>query len=418
VLQGLGGGGMAPLAQSILADSFPPQKRGQAFAVYGIAIVFAPAIGPTLGGWLSDTYSWHWCFLINAPIGVATLGLMYWLLQDPKSAVEERKRLAKEGVQFDYVGFALVALFLGSLEVCLDEGQRKDWFGTSTLMNVFGVLAAISFVALIPWNLTRKNPAVDLSLFGNRQFASCFFIMLATGAVLIATTQFIPQVVQEDFGYTATLAGMVLAPGGIVTVVVTMINGQLLAPRVQPKWLILAGSVMMAVGLYDLTRLYGDTTFWFFATARIYMGIGIPLVFLSVTSASYEGLGPGQTDQASALINVARNVGGSMGVSLAQNMLAYRQQFHQSRLAEHVVPSEPAYQETMRRATQYFSEHGYAGPDAQSQAIAWLSSQVTAQVSYWAYIDVFWSLCLVALAIVPCALILKRIALGGGHAAA
>ncbi|WP_375464889.1 DHA2 family efflux MFS transporter permease subunit [uncultured Methylobacterium sp.] len=412
ILQGLGGGGMAPLAQSILADSFPPEKRGQAFAVYGIAIVFAPAIGPTLGGWLSDNLSWHWCFLINGPIGVLSLGLMYWLLEDPDSAVKERRRLNKLGVRFDVVGFLLVATFLGSLEVCLDEGQRKDWFGTSTLMNVAGVMMVVSFVAMIPWNLTRKNPAVDFSLFKQRQFATCFGIMLATGAILIATTQFIPQIVQDNYGYTATLAGLVLAPGGFVTVLVTAFNGRVLSPRVQPKWLILVGSAMMAAGLYNLTWLYGDSTFWFFGLSRIYIGIGIPLTFLSVTSASYEGLKKDQTDQASALINVARNVGGSLGVSLAQNVLAYRGQFHQSRLAESITPTSPGYQETMRQAMQYFTLHGTPGVDAQGQATAWIGQQLASQTTYFAYIDVFWALCLVSASAVPLALILKPVERG------
>ena len=416
VLQGLGGGGRAPLAQSILADSFPPEKRGQAFAVYGIAIVFAPAIGPTLGGWLSDNLSWHWCFLVNGPIGVVSLGLMYWLLQDPKSAVEERKRMRREGVRFDLVGFLLVATFLGALEVCLDEGQRKDWFGTSTLMNVSGVLMVVAFVAMIPWNLTRKTPAVDFRLFNNSQFSLCFAIMLFTGAILIATTQFMPQIVQDQYGYTATLAGLVLLPGGIVTVVVTMLNGSVLATRVQPKWLILTGAAMMAVGLYDMTRLYGDTTFWFFAWSRIYVSIGIPLMFLSVTTASYVGLKPDQTDQASALINVARNVGGSMGVSLAQNILAYRGQFHQSRLVESVNPASPAYQETLAQATRYFQQYGYAGPDAQNQAVAWIGGQVTSEVLYWAYIDVFWVLAIVAACAVPLAASLRKVQLGGAPA--
>ena len=412
VLQGLGGGGMAPLAQSILADSFPPEKRGPAFALYGIAIVFAPAIGPTLGGWLSDNWSWHWCFLINGPIGLFSLAIMHVILHDPPSAVEERKRLIREGIRFDMVGFLLVATFLGSLEVCLDEGQRKDWFGSGLIIG-FGAVAALSFVTMIPWLLTRKNPAVDLTLFKSRQFSACFCIMMATGAILYATTGNIPQLVQDSYGYTATLGGLVLGPAGLVTIVMTVINGKL-SGFIQPRWLIITGAAMMAIGLYDFTRLDGSSTFWFFADARICIGIGIPLMFMSVTTASYEGLQPSQTDQASALINVARNTGGSMGVSLAANLLAYRGQFHQSRLVESIDTTSPAYQDTLAKATRYFSEHGYAGPDAQNQAIAWIGSQLSSQVTYWAYIDVFWALCIVAMAAIPLALLLKRVKLGGG----
>ena len=412
VLQGLGGGGMAPLAQSILADSFPPEKRGQAFALYGVAIVVAPAIGPTIGGWLSDNASWHWCFLINGPIGLLALGLMSWLIEDPPKAVAERRRLREQGVRFDLVGFLLVATFLGSLEVVLDEGQRKDWFG-SNLIVTFAVIAALAFAAMIPWLLTRKNPVVDLTLLRRRQFGACFLVMLATGAILISTTQFLPQLTQDYYGYTATLSGLVLGPGGAVTVLMMFLTGRLSA-YVQPKWLIAAGACIIAGGMLDLTRLNGDSSFSFFMWSRIYIGIGLPMIFLSITSASYEGIDPSQTDQASALINVARNVGGSMGVCLAQNTLAYRQQFHQSRLGEHVSTVEPAYQESLRRATEYFQQNGLAGPDAQNQAIAWIARQLQTQVAYWAYIDVFAVLAVLAASAVPLALLLKNVRRGGG----
>ncbi|MDV2985321.1 UNVERIFIED_CONTAM: DHA2 family efflux MFS transporter permease subunit [Methylobacteriaceae bacterium AG10] len=417
VLQGLGGGGMAPLAQSILADSFPPEKRGQAFALYGVAIVVAPVIGPTLGGWLSDNASWHWCFLINGPIGIVSLVLMSLVIEDSEAAKRERRALRATGVRFDLVGFLLVATFLGSLEVILDEGQRKDWFGTSTLMNVFGAITLVAFLAMIPWLLTAKNPVIDLRLLKRRQFSACFVVMLFTGAVLISTTQFIPQITQEYYGYTATLSGLVLGPGGIMTVISMFVIGRV-SSFVQPKWLIAAGGLIVALGLYDLTRLYGDTTFGFFAWSRIYIGIGLPMIFLSVTSASYEGLPKDRTDQASALINVARNVGGSMGVSLAQNVLADRSQFHQSRLVDTLDPSSPAYQRTLAEATRYFQQHGFAGPDAQNQAIAWIGQQLATQVAYWAYIDVFWVLAALTACLVPLALILKNVKRGGGAAAA
>jgi DHA2 family multidrug resistance protein len=411
VLQGLGGGGMAPLAQSILADSFPPEKRGQAFALYGVAIVVAPVVGPTLGGWLSDQYSWHWCFLINAPVGAIALFLIWWLVQDPKSAIEERKRLRREGVRFDIVGFVLVATFLGSLEVVLDEGQRKDWFG-STMIIVFACLAVASFVAMIPWELKHKNPVVDLRLLGQRQFGSCFLVMLATGAILIATTQFLPQLLQDYFGYTATWAGLALSPGGVVTCVMMFVIGRV-SGYVQPKYLIATGATIIAFAMVDLTNLYGDLNFGFFVWSRVYIGIGLPMIFLSITAASYEGITKDQTDQASALINVARNVGGSMGVSLAQNILAYRQQFHTSRLVEHIVPSEPAYQESLRAATQFFSTRGASMVDAQNQAVAWIGQQVQTQSAFLAYIDVFWALAMVSACAVPLAMILKNVKRGG-----
>jgi DHA2 family multidrug resistance protein len=403
VLQGLGGGGMAPLAQSILADAFPPEKRGQAFALYGVAIVVAPVVGPTLGGWLSDNVSWHWCFLINGPIGVIALLLMGWLLQDSKAAIEERERLKKEGVRFDVVGFLLVATFLGSLEVVLDEGLREDWFD-STLIVVFTTIGAAAFVLMFPWLLTKKNPAVDLTLLKSRQFASCFVVMLGTGAILISTTQFVPQIVQELYGYTATLAGLSLAPGGVVTVCMMVLAGRL-SGKVPAKWMIAAGAAIITFGMYHLTSLYADSTFWFFASSRMWVGAGLPLVFLSITAASYIGIRPDQTDQASAQINMARNVGGSIGVCVAQNVLAHREQFHQTRLIEHVSPANPAYQEAMRAATQAFATQG--GGDANSQAMAWVANQVQSQVAFWAYIDVFFVLGLMSASMIPLAMILR-----------
>lgn len=415
VLQGLGGGGMAPLAQSILADAFPPAKRGQAFALYGIAVVVAPVVGPTLGGWLSDNVSWHWCFLINGPVGVVALTLMWWLLKDSDAAVEERKRLKAEGVRFDVVGFLLVATFLGALEVVLDEGLRDDWFDSGFII-AFTAIGAVAFVAMIPWCLRAKNPAVDFRLLATRQFASCFVVMLATGAILIATTQFIPQIVQEQYGYTATLAGIALAPGGVITVM-AMITAGRVSSKVQPKWMIAAGGVAIAYGMYSLTWLYNDSTFWFFAVSRMFVGAGLPFVFLSVTAASYYGIRKDQTDQASALINMARNVGGSIGVCVAQNVLAHREQFHQSRLVEHADPSNPAYQSTLKTATEFFATHGDPA-SAQSRALGWIGQQIQNQAAQFAYIDVFWTLCLFAICLAPLALILKNVPLGGPKPAA
>ncbi len=214
ILQGLGGGGMATSEQAILADSFPPHKRGQAFAIYGVAVVVAPVVGPTLGGWITDTYTWHWVFLINVPMGLLSLFLVGTLVKEPSGAEEEREKLLSKGLRVDYVGFLLVAIGLGSLEYVLDEGQRNDWFGSNMIV-FFAVLSAMSLLALIPWELTREDPIVDLRLLGRRQFAACFLVMLATGAVLISTTQLLPQLLQSDLNYTAMLAGLALSPGGI-----------------------------------------------------------------------------------------------------------------------------------------------------------------------------------------------------------
>jgi DHA2 family multidrug resistance protein len=415
MIQGFAGGGMVPISQSILADSFPPAKRGQAFALFGVAVVVAPVIGPTLGGYLSDNFSWHWCFLINGPVGLIALGLVYALVKEPDKLRQERAEMRKKGVRFDIVGFLLLATFLGALEMVLDRGQTKDWFG-STFIVVTTVICVAALLAAIPWLIFKRNPVIDVGLLASRQFGSCFIVMMATGAILIATTQFIPQVLQENFGYTATWAGLALSPGGVVTMIMMFVCGRL-ATKVQPKYLIAIGGAIIAAAMWEMTRLYADLNFSFFVWSRMYVGLGLPLIFIPITSASYDGLRPDQTDQASALINAARNTGGSIGVSIATNVLAHRQQWHQSRLVEHVVPSAPGYNNAIQSAQQFFAERGSSAVDAQSQALAWIGQQVQTQASYLAYIDVFHTLMLISLAVVPLALILRSINLGGGASA-
>ncbi|WP_128924234.1 DHA2 family efflux MFS transporter permease subunit [Bradyrhizobium guangxiense] len=416
ILQGLGGGGMATSEQAILADSFPPHKRGQAFAIYGVAVVVAPVIGPTLGGWITDTYTWHWVFLINVPMGLLSLFLVGTLVKEPSDAEKEREKLLSKGLRVDYIGFLLVAIGLGSLEFVLDEGQRNDWFGSNMIL-VFALLAAVCLLALIPWELTREDPIVDLRLLGRRQFAACFLVMLATGAVLISTTQLLPQLLQTELNYTAMLAGLALSPGGVATLVLMPVVGRLVA-TVQPKYLIMFGAAIVALSMWHLTGLTGDITYGYAALSRIFLALGLPFLFLPVTTASYDGVPPDKTNQASALINVARNIGGSMGVALAQTVLAQRQQFHQSRLVEHAAPSDLGYQQTVDTMTRYFQAQGSNASDAASQAVAWVGRTLQQQVDLLAYIDVFWTLAIIAVLMIPTAAVLRPIKLGGparGH---
>ena len=416
IIQGLGGGGMATSEQAILADSFPPAKRGQAFAIYGVAVVVAPVVGPTLGGWITDTYTWHWVFLINVPMGLLSLFLVGSLVSEPSGAEEEREKLLQNGLRVDYIGFALVAIGLGSLEFVLDEGQRKDWFGSNMIVG-FALASAFCLLALIPWELTRKDPIVDIRLLGRRQFGACFLVMLGTGAVLISTTQLLPQLLQTELGYTAMLAGLALSPGGIFTLMMMPIVGNLVGV-VQPKYLIVTGACVVVFAMWHLTGLNGDITYGYAAWSRIFLGIGLPFLFLPVTTASYDGVPPDKTNQASALINVARNIGGSMGVALAQTVLAQRQQFHQSRLVEHVAPSDIGYQQTIDAMTRYFQAQGSNASDAASQAIAWVGQTLQQQVDFMAYIDVFWTLAVVGALMIPLALIVKPVDLGApakGH---
>ena len=409
ILQGLGGGGMVPVSQSILADAFPPQKRGQAFALFGVAVVVAPVVGPTLGGWLADNWSWHWCFLINGPVGVMTIALIAAVLREGEAAVAERQR--RQGPGFDFVGFVLVATFLGALELVLDRGLEDDWFGSNFIVAAAAV-CALALVLMVPWEASRRNPAIDVRMLGTRQFGASFVVMLATGAILYATTNGVPQLVQQDFGYTATWAGLVLSPGGVVTMLMMFAVGRL-STKVQPKYLIMVGAVVIALSMYDMTNVYGDLGFWFFARSRMLLGVGLPLIFVPIMAASYDGIPPQKTDQASAMINAARNTGGSIGISLFSNVLTHREQFHQSRLIENAIPSSIQYQHTLQQATTYFSAHGSLAVQAHQQAIQWIGQQVQAQASFLAYMDAFWVLMVVALVAVPLALSLRNVKLGG-----
>jgi DHA2 family multidrug resistance protein len=289
----------------------------------------------------------------------------------------------------------------------LDEGQRKDWFGSDLIVS-FALMSAFCLIALIPWELTRKDPIVDIRLLGERQFGACFLLMLGTGAIVIATTQILPQFLQTEMSYTATLAGLALSPGGIVTMIMMPVVGNLIGV-VQPKYLLIAGASIAALSMWHLTGLTGDISYGYAAVSRIYLAFGLPLLFLPVTTASYDGVPPDKTNQASALINVARNLGGSMGVTLVQTVLAQRQQFHQSRLIEHIAPSDLGYQQTIDAMTRYFEAQGSNASDAASQAIAWIGQTLQQQIDLLAYVDVFWSLAIIGAIMVPVALIIKPI---------
>ncbi|WP_409977490.1 MFS transporter [Bradyrhizobium sp. SZCCHNR3117] len=311
ILQGFGGGGMATSEQAILADSFPPAKRGQAFAIYGVAVVVAPVVGPTLGG-LDHRYV------------LLALGVPDQCADGPVVAVPRRYPRGRAVGRGGGAGTAAQqwpARRRHRLRAGRDRarlagirarrGQRNDWFGSNMILS-FALLAGVCLLALIPWELSREDPIVDISLLGRRQFGACFIVMLATGAVLIATTQMLPQLLQAELNYTAYLAGLVLSPGGIVTMMMMPIVGRLVSV-VQPKYLLVFVAAVVALAMWYLTGLNGDITYGYAAMSRVMLGVGLPFLFLPVTTASYDGVQANKTNQASALINVARNIGGSMG---------------------------------------------------------------------------------------------------------
>ncbi len=267
VFQGLGGGGLAPSEQSMLADSFPPSKRTQAFALYGVAVIVAPALGPTIGGWITDNVSWHWIFFLNVPVGLASLALVHLFVEEPKALVEERKEMRKSRAKVDWVGFVLVALFLGCLEIVLDKGQEDDWF-SSNFITFFAVLSGLSLAAFVPWELTRRDPIVEIRLLGRRQFGASWIVMLAVGMILFSSTQFVPQLLQENYGYTATLAGLALMPGGLAAFGMMVVAGRVSA-FLQPRLMLAGAMLAIALSMWHFTTLSPDADFrWFAWRAR------------------------------------------------------------------------------------------------------------------------------------------------------
>jgi DHA2 family multidrug resistance protein len=404
ILQGLGGGGMAPSEQSILADTFPPNKRAQAFALYGIAVIIAPTVGPTLGGWITDNYSWHWIFFINIPFGILSLSLVQWLLVEPEVLERERRERLRHGLRVDWIGFLLVTVMLGFLEVVLDRGQQDDWFASGFILS-FALISGASLLLFVPWEMSRRDPIVDVRLLFQRQFGTAFAVMLAVGAILFGSTQILPQLMQTGFGYTAYLSGLALMPGGFAMLVMMPIAGQV-TNKIQPKYLIAFGLCVIALSMWHMTSLNGDVGFRFFASARVYQMIGLPFLFVPINTAAYADLPPQKTNQASSLINVARNLGGSFGISLANTEIAQKIQVNHANLVAHVVPTSHAYQETARRAAAYFAAHGESAYNAQHLAIGWIGQLIERQATMLAYIDVFWLAAVFAAVIVPLVLLL------------
>jgi DHA2 family multidrug resistance protein len=405
ILQGIGGGGMPTSEQAMLADTFPPAKRPQAFALYGIAVIVAPTVGPTIGGWITDNYSWHWIFFINVPFGIISLILVQWLVVEPDVLERERRARLAGGLKIDWIGLVLIALTLGSLEIVLDRGQIDDWFRSTTIVT-FATVAACAFMFFIPWELTREDPIVDLQLLGRRQFAVAFLIMMAVGAILFGSNQITPQLLQTSFPYTAMLSGLAMMPGGLAMLVMMPVAGQVTG-LMQPKYWMAIGLAGIAMAMWYSTSLVPDASFSYFATVRIFQVIGLPFLFIPINSVAYDGLPLQKTADGSALINVARNLGGSIGVSLANTELAQRTQFHQARLVESMSPASSTFQSGLNQITRYFAHNGSAG-SAHARALGYLGHLVGDQATLLAYIDIFYTWAIFAALLIPVVLLLIR----------
>lgn len=406
VLQGAGGGGLAPSEQSILADTFPERLRGQAFALYGMAVVVAPAIGPTIGGWITDHYTWRWIFFINIPFGLLSLFLTSIVVRDSDSAKEEQKQVWRGGLKIDYLGFGLVALGLGCLQIILDKGQEDDWF-SSTFICVVAVLAAIGIGGLIFRELTTREPIVNLRLLKNRNFLSVNIVMFAIFFVLLSTTQLLPQLVQQLMGYNALQAGLILMPGGFVVMALMPVVGRLVN-IIQPRYLIAFGLLVMAFAMEYFTGFDQYASFSSLAIARCYQTGAMAFMFVPINTIAYIGLPAGQTNNASALINLMRNLGGSVGISVVTTLLARRSQFHQSRLVSHLTPYDDAYRHAVHQATRTLEHHGAAPGSAIHQALGAIYQTLQNQSIMLSYLDIFRMLTIASLVTILSVFLLKR----------
>jgi MFS transporter, DHA2 family, multidrug resistance protein len=394
VLQGLGGGGLAPTEQSIFADTFAPAERAKAFAFYGVTVIVAPAVGPLLGGWLTDSFSWHWIFLINLPVGVAALALI-WLLVDEPQAVRDDTRQFRRHFIPDWLGFILVASTFGCLQVVLDKFQEDDGFSSNFIVAFF-IVFACSAIALVLWERRHPQPVFDVRLFKVGSFGAANIVMLLVGFTLFSTTQLIPQFAQNLLQYDALAAGQTLALGGLAAALVMPFAG-IAAGKVPPRYLVAFGLLCTGLALIHASNLNGRISFFDLSMARVYQSVALPFLFVSLTTAAYVGIPPDRNNEASAIINLSRNLGGSIGVAAATTELAWRIQVHHERLGEQVS--------TIGARGQQLTQHGLAAAQ----------QLVNTQAQVLSYLDIFYVFGIAALVVTPVAFFLKTPAPGEAH---
>jgi len=410
VLQGLGGGGLQPMAQAILADTFPPEKRGLAFALYGITAVTAPTIGPTLGGWITFNYSWRWIFFINLPVGLLTIFLVYRFVEDPPYLA----RIKAAGVKLDYIGIALLTLGIGALQVLLDKGQELDWFG-SHFITMLTVTAVVCLTALVIWEWHQKAPIIDVRLFKNFNFASSNLMMFTLGIVLFSSLVLMPLFLQTLMGYTAQVAGLAISAGGVCLLIEMPIMGQL-TTKIEARRLITFGWASLALAMFYSTmridlQIAFDTALWL----RVAQVFGMGFLFVPITLAAYIGIPPEKNNAVSGIVNFMRNIGSSVGTSLVTTLLARRAQFHQQILVGHANAGNPRFQNAVNNLSQHLAQSGMEKHGAHAVAYARIYQSILAQASGAAYIDTFMVLCVGSVVMFFLSFALRKNDPSGGH---
>ena len=419
VLQGAGGGGLAPSEQAILADTFTPKQRGQAFALYGLAVVVAPAIGPSLGGWITDNYNWRWIFFINVPIAMLSLFLTNRLVEDPPHIRHEVADSKKHGLKLDYFGFGLLATGFGSLEFLLDKGQEDDWFGSRVIVFFF-VMCVVSLVTLIFWELYQlkieKRPILNLTLFKRKTFAIPFTLMFVLGFSLYGTTVLIPQFVQTLLGYTAELAGFVISPGGICIIFMMPIVGFLIG-KVDPRWLICYGFFVLSTSMLLMHTLSLDSSFKYIMWVRVYQAGGLAFLFIPINTISYTGVLRSENNDVSGLTNLARNIGGSVGTAFVATTLARGSQRHEAYMVRNLLPGNPGFTEQVNQLKPRFYGGANVGPAFGAgrgaagihAAQGYIYNQLHRQSAMLAYLDVISFLAVFCALMIPLVLLIGKI---------
>lgn len=400
LLQGLAGGGLQPVQMSIVMDAFPPEKRGVAFGLTGMTMIVAPILGPTLGGFITDDYNWRWIFFMNVPIGILAFVLVKRLVQDPAHAV------AKGLQSIDYIGLTLVVVGLGAMQVVLDKGQEDDWFD-SQFITLFTVVSVVTLIAACVWIMRQRDPIIDLKLMANPQFGMACLMIFFVGVALYSSSTMLPLLVQTQFGYDATLSGLVLSPGGIALIVLMPLAGKLVN-KFEARHMIALGMLTISIGMWTTSYVTPQTNFSTFVTMRIIQVLGLPFLFIPASTLAFSSVPPEKSGKASALYSLIRNIGGSIGISLILSYQARHQQIHQNTLVEHLTPANPAYNQLLAAYTNSLISTGSSGMDASLKATARIYQELLAQAAILSACDAFRLLAVITLILACLALFIPK----------
>ncbi len=403
ILQGAGGGGLQPSEQAILADTFPPEKRGQAFAVYGMAVVFAPAIGPTLGGWITDNLNWHWIFFINLPVGLMSLFFTSRLVEDPPW-LRERKGA---GIKVDYIGLSMLVTGIACFQFVLDKGQENDWFA-SPLITALTCVGLPMLAAFFLWEWYHPNPIVDVRLLKNRNFGTAVAFSFVLGMVLFGSTVLIPEFLQTSLGYTAELAGLALSPAGFVLMFMMFVAGRLTATKIDPRVLICIGFLGTSFALRLMTNIYLQIDFVTIVLLRMFQVSFMPLIFIPITTLNYVGVPREKNNQVSGISSFMRNIGGSIGTSGLTVFLTRQNQTHQLALTSHTSMGDPNFRQMLNGLTALFTAQGFDAATAAKKALAMAYVMVQNQAGAVSFKNAFFVMSLMIACLSPLPFIMRR----------